>query len=331
MAIRKDFLITAQDNIDRAESQAVVIKVQEHIEGGFFDGTTSNFETHFWTRGKCSTFQYPQWLAGTTYAKDEKVHNGTSTWKSKADGNIGHSPNTDYWVKLWTQSMYPNERVYSSDLGVNNLNGNFQRWTNGSSVMNRADEVLFTYSAYNAGTTYGFKAIVFDAATDAYYVSAVAGNLGNDLDDETFWFVLIENNDYPAWHNFKFAISAKNIKNNVWNVFAERIIWDDVGSPHYIPVYSLAYVNNSQNSTPEAFLSLEPGYYRFKGTHSAGAFYGDSYIYGYSRQAVSTMVQEDQINTMNAEFSDNVVDKITATLGVAGRLSHPDFKGGTAP
>lgn len=331
MAIIKGHLITAQDNVDRAENQPFAIKVSQHITGGFFTGTTENWDVNFWTRGLPSEFNYPLWAVGTTYAEGEKVRNGLSAWRSKDDGNIGNSPDTDFWDKLWTQKLYPNEKVYSSDLGDNSLNGNFQRWTNGSTVYNRDSEALFSYTTYDVGITYAFKAIVFDATKDAYYVSAVPGNLGNDLDDEAYWFLLIQNNDSPAWHNFEFSSSAYSFDNNVWNVFLERIIWDGTGDPHYIPVYSLSKVNSTKNGTDNAYFALDPGYYRFRGTHSAAALYGDSIIKGQSRQAVNTMTQEDLINQMKSDFSDNVVGEITASLGTAGRLSHPDFRGGTPP
>lgn len=46
---------------------------------------------------------------------------------------------------------------------------------------------LFGCLIYNAGTSYGLDWITYDAATDEFYVSVVANNLGNAVTNVNFW------------------------------------------------------------------------------------------------------------------------------------------------
>jgi len=183
----------------------------------------------------------------------------------------------------------------------------------------RCDPDLYTYIAYNSGTTYDTG----DRINSATYVweSLEDGNIGNTPAENTHWTRKWKlDSSTGNWSNIRFEGDGGGTSKSYFDLW--KVTWIE-------GVEQLDLVE-AQNEFGQAIYGKEPGYYKYN-IATRTFLWGKATTTLKVKRLDNNIAKDDLIRVMAVDFKellDYGLTQLTAGLAAGGRFSSENYLGG---
>jgi hypothetical protein len=188
----------------------------------------------------------------------------------------------------------------------------------------RSDPTVFAESAYNGGTTYAEGDRV--ESSDAVWESLQDSNTGNTPAEDEWWTKKYDlDSDTGDWCNLqvRLGVAGGTASGTLYK-------WNE-GTDNWDSVQVFTTLNNPFYEADTYYLSLAPGRYKIDGnvTAYAGLVGNRADIRIDAAQWDNTMSADEKVRCFDTQYYQLTDQILTETLIRSGRLTSPNYEGGT--